>query len=113
MDPDTQAILLYVEGLKDLNRFRAAVQARAIGKPVVAVKAGQTDAGAAMANSHTGSLGSYQAFQALCGTLGIVVTDQADTAVFCADALARWVSEGWGRCCQVRAEPQHWLLMNY
>ena len=91
-DPDTQAILLYIEGLQDLNRFRAAaVQARAIGKPVVAVKAGRTDAGAAMANSHTGSLtGSYQAFEALCESLGIVVTDQADTAVFCADALARW-----------------------
>ena len=91
-DPNTEAILLYVEGLKDLSRFKAAaIQARAIGKPVVAVKAGRTDAGAAMANSHTGSLtGSYQAFEALCESLGIVVTDQPDTAVFCADALARW-----------------------
>ena len=91
-DPDTDAILLYVEGLKDFERFKAAAKrAREKGKPVVAVKAGRTDAGAAMANSHTASLtGSYEAFAALCESLGIVVTDQPDTAVFCADALARW-----------------------
>ena len=91
-DPDTDAILIYVEGLKDHERFkRAALRARVMGKPVVAVKAGRTEAGAAMANSHTASLtGSYEAFSALCESVGIVVTDQPDTAVFCADALARW-----------------------
>ncbi len=91
-DPDTDAILLYVEGLKDHQRFKqTALRARVMGKPVVAVKAGRTDAGAAMANSHTASLtGSYEAFSALCESMGIVVTDQPDTAVFCADALARW-----------------------
>lgn len=91
-DPATEAILLYVEGIKDRERFvAAAMRARAANKPVVAVKAGRTDAGAAMANSHTASLaGSYDAFAALCESLGIVVTDQPDTAVFCADALARW-----------------------
>ena len=91
-DPDTEAIFLYVEGIKDVERFRAAARrARDKGKPVVAVKAGRTTEGAAMANSHTASLaGSYDAFVALCESLGIVVTDQPDTAVFCADALARW-----------------------
>ncbi|MBT3658836.1 MAG: acetate--CoA ligase family protein [Rhodospirillaceae bacterium] len=91
-DPDTDAIFVYVEGIKDLERFRTAAQkARAANKPVVAVKAGRTEEGAAMANSHTASLtGSYDAFVALCESLGIVVTDQPDTAVVCADALARW-----------------------
>jgi len=91
-DPETGAIFVYVEGLKDLERFRtAAKKARDKGKPVVAVKAGRTAEGAAMANSHTASLtGSYDNFVALCESLGIVVTDQPDTAVFCADALARW-----------------------
>jgi acetyl-CoA synthetase (ADP-forming) len=90
-DPDTGALCLYVEGVKDLARFReAAARARDAGKPVVAVKAGRTRAGAAMASSHTGSLaGSYEAFRALCERLGIVVTDSAEAAVLCADALAR------------------------
>lgn len=91
-DPETGAILLYVEGVRNLESFRrVARKARAAGKPVVAVKAGRTEEGAAMANSHTASLtGSYDNFVALCEQLGIVVTDQPDTAVFCADALARW-----------------------
>jgi acetyl-CoA synthetase (ADP-forming) len=90
-DPHTGAVCLYVEGVKDLARFReAAARARDVGKPVVAVKAGRTPAGASMASSHTRSLaGSYEAFGALCERLGIVVTDSAEAAVLCADALAR------------------------
>jgi len=90
-DSETGAICLYVEGVKDLARLRAAAaRARAADKPVVAVKAGRTGAGAAMARSHTGSLaGSHEAFGALCERLGIVVTDSAEAAVLCAHALAR------------------------
>jgi len=90
-DAHTGAICLYVEGIKDLARFRAAAaRAREAGKPVVAVKAGRTRAGAAMASSHTGSLaGSYEAFAALCERWGVVVTDSTEAAVLCADALAR------------------------
>lgn len=90
-DPATRAICLYVEGVKDLPRLRAAAErARTAGKPVVAVKAGRTGAGAAMARSHTGALaGAYETFAALAERLGIVLTDSAEAAVLCADALAR------------------------
>jgi acetyl-CoA synthetase (ADP-forming) len=90
-DEATGAICLYVEGLKDRERFCAAAErASADGKPVVAVKAGRTRAGAAMASSHTGAMaGSHEAFTALARRLGIVVTDQAEAAVLCAHALAR------------------------
>jgi acetyl-CoA synthetase (ADP-forming) len=97
-DPATGAVCLYVEGIKDLARFRtAAERAREARKPVVAVKAGRTDAGAAMADSHTGSLaGAYEGFAALAERLGIVLTDSAEAAVLCADALAR---HGAPRAC--------------
>lgn len=90
-DDATGAVCLYVEGIKDLARFRAAARrARAQGKPVVAVKAGRTGAGAQMARSHTGALaGSYEGFAALARALGIVLSDSAEAAVLCADALAR------------------------
>jgi acetyl-CoA synthetase (ADP-forming) len=90
-DEATGAICLYVEGMKDRDRFSAAAQrARKMSKPVIAVKAGRTRAGAEMANSHTGSLaGSYEGFQALCRRLGVLVTDNTEAAVPCADALAR------------------------
>ncbi len=91
-DPHTKAICLYLESLKDAGQFEAAARrARAAGKPVVAVKAGRTDAGAKAAASHTAGLaGSYEAFEAACRSLGIHICDDPETSVMCADALLRW-----------------------
>ena len=89
-DPHTSAICLYVEGIKDLARFRFSAElARTAGKPVVAVKAGRTASGASMAASHTGALaGSYATFCALAERHGIIVSDDAQSAVLIAQALA-------------------------
>jgi acetyltransferase len=40
-DPDTQAILLYIESIRDRRGFMAAARAAARNKPVVAIKAGR------------------------------------------------------------------------
>jgi acetyltransferase len=40
-DPDTQAILLYIESIRDRRSFMAAARAAARNKPVVAIKAGR------------------------------------------------------------------------
>lgn len=56
-DPDTRVIMGYMEATKDGNRLIAALdKARANGKPVVLMKVGASDVGAAAAASHTGSL---------------------------------------------------------
>jgi len=56
-DDDTAVIAGYFEGFRDPARLRRALQAaNDAGKPVVAVKIGSTDAGRAMAGSHTGHL---------------------------------------------------------
>lgn len=56
-DPDTDLIMLYLEGCRDgPGLIRALAAARAAGKPVVVLKAGMTDAGQAVAASHTGAL---------------------------------------------------------
>lgn len=56
-DPATTVIALYLEGLRDSEKFtRAALKARAAGKPVVVYKVGRSEAGAHAANSHTGAL---------------------------------------------------------
>ncbi|MGW6337090.1 acetate--CoA ligase family protein [Nocardia rhamnosiphila] len=56
-DPDVSVILTYLEGLREPARFlEAAREARRCGKPVVTLKGGTTDAGAAAAASHTAAL---------------------------------------------------------
>ncbi|HVZ13774.1 MAG TPA: acetate--CoA ligase family protein [Bauldia sp.] len=56
-DPQTKVIAAYVEGLRDGDRFVAALAAaRAAGKPVVLLKGGASEASARAAAAHTGAL---------------------------------------------------------
>lgn len=91
-DPATHMICTYIEGVKDGRRFlEVADRARAAGKPVLAVKAGRTDFGAAAAFSHTASLaGSYEAFAAACRETGVVLMDDPDAMIMLAAALTRF-----------------------
>jgi acyl-CoA synthetase (NDP forming) len=56
-DPDTQAILLFLETLRGADGLAAAARrAFTMGKPVIAYKLGQSDVGRSLAASHTGAL---------------------------------------------------------
>ncbi len=55
-DPDTKAIMIYLEGIKDGNRLIQVARETAKVKPVIALKVGRSKAGARAAASHTGSL---------------------------------------------------------
>jgi len=72
-DPDTAAIACYVEQIKDGGQFAEAVaRARANGKPVIAMKVGGSEIGAAAAASHTASLaGSDAVYDAALRQLGV------------------------------------------
>ena len=72
---------LYVEGIKDAERFARAVEkARRAGKPIAMVKAGRTEAAARTARSHTGSLaGADVVFDAYCRQAGIARCDSLAT----------------------------------
>lgn len=89
-DEETNTICLYVEGLKDPARFVAlAHRARNRSKRVLAIKAGRTEAGSAMARSHTASLaGSFAAFDAMCRETGILLMDEPEAMIMVAGVLA-------------------------
>lgn len=55
-DPETSAILLYLESLKDPRRFLRVARRVSRDKPVVMLKGGVSEAGAAAAVAHTGAL---------------------------------------------------------
>lgn len=54
-DPGTSVVLLYIESIDDLPRFRTAARNVAARKPVVALIGGRTAPGARAAAAHTGA----------------------------------------------------------
>ena len=72
-DELTEAILLYVEGIRDARRFLSALRAAARVKPVVALKVGRYASGSRAASTHTGALvGSDAVFDAALRRAGTV-----------------------------------------
>ena len=73
-NPAVNAFGLYVEALRDIPRFTdIAIQALAHHKPIVVLKGGASEVGAATTVTHTGSLAGTDSFyQALFDRLGIV-----------------------------------------
>lgn len=80
-DARVTAFGLYLEGIKDPDRFtRAVAKARAAGKPIAMVKAGRTEAAARTARSHTGALaGADTVFDAFCKQAGVARCDSLAT----------------------------------
>jgi acetyl coenzyme A synthetase (ADP forming)-like protein len=55
-DPETKIILAYLEGFKDGRRFIEVARRVSLKKPIIAIKANRTAAGAKAVASHTASL---------------------------------------------------------
>ncbi|QIK37105.1 bifunctional acetate--CoA ligase family protein/GNAT family N-acetyltransferase [Caldichromatium japonicum] len=73
LDPQTQCILLYVEGVRNARHFMSGLRAAARIKPVVVVKAGRHPAGTRAIKSHTGGfVGSAEVFRAVTERAGVV-----------------------------------------
>ena len=91
-DPATRAICVYVEGLKDGHRFlQLADRCRVAGKPLLAVKAGRSDAGALVTQSHTASLaGSYAVWQAAARERGVCLLDDPEAMIMGAQFLLQF-----------------------
>jgi acetyltransferase len=81
--PELKVIIVYIEAISQLEKFKAACQAaRAAGKSVIAVKLGQSEAGRDAAMAHTASLaGSIEAFDAAADDLGVIRADTLDDAI--------------------------------
>lgn len=80
-DSRVTAFGLYLEGIKDPERFaRAAERAHLAGKPIAIIKSGRTAAAARTAHSHTGALaGADEVFEAFCRQAGIARCDTLAT----------------------------------
>ncbi len=72
-EDDVKQILLYMESIPDPKLFRKLASSTTKKKPIVALKAGRSAAGASAASSHTGSLaGADKAAAALLIQSGVI-----------------------------------------
>jgi len=94
-DPNTRAIILYIEEIRDGRRFMEIAHEITPKKPVVAIKSGSSRIGQMTAASHTGSLaGSFEVYQAAFWQSGIIPVRSIREAFQTAELLS---SEGYPR----------------
>src|SRR5580692_8660333 len=89
-DSSTDVILLFIEGIRDVDKFLAAARLAAeTGKPVIVTKVGRSGAGERAAASHTASMAGWSAaYDAVFAKYGFIVSNDLDEAVAIAAVLA-------------------------
>src|SRR6266550_4496574 len=87
-DASTDVILLFIEGIRDVEKFLAAARAAEVGKPVIVTKVGRSGAGERAAASHTASMAGWSAaYDAVFAKYGFIVSNDLDEAVTIAAIL--------------------------
>jgi acetyltransferase len=73
LDPETESVLMYVEGVRHARHLMSALRAAARIKPVIVLKAGRDEPGSRAATTHTGAMtGSDAVFEAALRRAGAV-----------------------------------------
>lgn len=85
----TDAIACHVEGVRDARRFLAAAAQVTPTTPIVVIKSGRSEAGAAAARSHTGAVaGPYDRLRAAFRQCGVVEVTRTDELLHVTETLA-------------------------
>ncbi|MBN1450577.1 MAG: CoA-binding protein, partial [Anaerolineales bacterium] len=88
-DPDTRAILIYMETLTQARRFMSAARSFARTKPIIVLKVGRSQEGAKAALYHTGSItGNNQIFDAIFKRAGVLRVSSIAELFDCAKNLS-------------------------
>jgi acetate---CoA ligase (ADP-forming) len=90
-DPATRAVAVYAEGIPDGREFiRILGDARRLGKRIVMLRGGTSDAGMRAAQSHTGAItSSARVFAAVCSEFDVTLVDELDDLIAIGAFLAR------------------------
>src|SRR5215475_4602725 len=89
-DASTDVIMLFIEGIRDVDKFlTAARRAAEMKKPVIVTKVGRSGAGERAAASHTASMAGWSAaYDAVFAKYGFIISNDLDEAVTIAAVLA-------------------------
>ena len=88
-DPDTKAIVIYVEGMREGRSFLQEAYQTTMKKPVILLKSGRTATGKASAGSHTGALAGLSAVaMGAFRRAGIITVEKSDELFPAAETLS-------------------------
>jgi acetate---CoA ligase (ADP-forming) len=88
-DPQTSAVLMYVEGMRDGRRFLQEAYKTSLQKPIILLKSGRSSTGQISAGSHTGALaGISEVANSAFRRAGITVVEESDVLFPIAEALS-------------------------
>src|SRR5712691_2928862 len=93
-DPQTRTIVIYMEsvgaGPGEARSFLSAAREVALTKPIIAIKAGRTEAAAKAAASHTGTLtGSDEVLDAAFRRCGVLRVSNISDLFYMSEVLAK------------------------
>ena len=89
-DPNVNSIVLYIESLTNFRNFISAARAVSLLKPIVALKAGASPAGARAAASHTGAMvGEDAIYSAAFERSGVMRVHTIEELFDCAEIMAK------------------------
>src|SRR5438552_10645500 len=88
-DSSTDVIVLFIEGIRDVEKFLAAAKRAAeMKKAVIVIKVGRSGAGERAAASHTASMAGWSAaYDAVFARYGFIISNDLDEAVTIAAIL--------------------------
>ncbi len=90
-DDATELVALFIEEVKAGQEFLRVVERVVRVKPVVALKAGRSEAGGRAARSHTGSLaGAWEVYKAASRQAGMILAQDTDQFFDLCRTLSRW-----------------------
>ncbi len=88
-DPDTKAILMYVEGMREGRKFLQQAYKTTRDKPIILLKSGRSSIGQRSAGSHTGALaGMSEVAKGAFNRAGVVVIENSDELLPAAETLS-------------------------
>ncbi|MFO7965681.1 MAG: bifunctional acetate--CoA ligase family protein/GNAT family N-acetyltransferase [Desulfobacterales bacterium] len=89
-DPSVSSIVMYIENLSRIRNFMSAARAVSRVKPIIALKAGRSQAGAKAAASHTGAMAGEDAvYDVALRRAGIIRVKTFEELFDCAEILSK------------------------
>jgi len=90
VDPETRAIILYIESIKNGRNFITAVRSFASSKPIMIIKSGKFDVSAHIALTHSGYMaGEDKVYDAAFERAGAIRVDETLDLFYLAESLSK------------------------